>query len=221
VRGAATQADLVEAIRAVGVRDRRVLKAFEEVDRASFVPEEESNDAYIDAPLPIPHAQVTTQPSLVALMVEALALAGSERVLEIGTGYGFQTALLARLAAFVWSVERWPDLAATARRNLAHEGFENVDVVVGDGSEGLVRHAPFDAILVSAAFTRVPQPLSDQLVPGGRLLQPIGPGGNEDVILFEREPEQLVPRRTVIGARFVELRGRHGFPEARDEEVRP
>jgi protein-L-isoaspartate(D-aspartate) O-methyltransferase len=155
-----------------------------------------------------------------ALMVEALSLAGSERVLEIGTGHGFQTALLARLAAFVWSVERWPDLAATARRNLAREGFENVDVVVGDGSEGLVRHAPFDAILVSAAFTRVPQPLSDQLVPGGRLLQPIGPGGNEDVILFEREPEQLVPRRTVIGAHFVELRGRHGSPGARDEEVR-
>lgn len=204
----------------MGLRDRRVLKAFEEVDRASFVPEEESDDAYIDAPLPIPHAQVTTQPSLVALMVEALALAGSERVLEIGTGHGFQTALLARLAAFVWSVERWPDLAATARRNLAREGFENVDVVVGDGSEGLVRHAPFDAILVSAAFTRVPQPLSDQLVLGGRLLQPIGPGGNEDVILFEREPEQLVPRRTVIGARFVELRGRHGSPGARDEEVR-
>lgn len=220
MRGAATQADLVEAIRAVGVRDRRVLKAFAEVDRASFVPEEESDDAYIDAPLRIPHAQVTTQPSLVALMVEALALAGSERVLEIGTGYGFQTALLARLAAFVWSVERWPDLAATARRNLAREGFENVDVVVGDGSEGLVRHAPFDAILVSAAFTRVPQPLSDQLVPGGRLLQPIGPGGNEDVILFEREPEQLVPCRTVCGACFVELRGRHGSPGAGDEEVR-
>jgi protein-L-isoaspartate(D-aspartate) O-methyltransferase len=133
-------------------------------------------------------------------------------VLEIGTGYGWQTALLARLAREVWSVERWPDLAETARENLSSHGVENATVVVGDGSEGLAEQSPFDAILVSAAFTSVPEPLTEQLAVGGRLVQPIGPGGAEEVILFERRPEGLVKRRTITGARFVRLVGRRGFP---------
>jgi protein-L-isoaspartate(D-aspartate) O-methyltransferase len=145
-------------------------------------------------------------------MVEALALTGSERVLEIGTGHGFQTAVLARLAAHVLSVERHADLAATAQANLAREGLRNVDVVVGDGSAGLPDRAPFDAILVSAAFPRVPPPLAEQLVEGGRLVQPIGRGGSEDVTLFERVGTKLVARRSVTGARFVPLVGKHGFP---------
>ncbi len=154
---------------------------------------------------------MTTQPSLVAKMIEALALTGEERVLEVGTGYGWQTALLARLAREVWSIERRPDLAETARENLARHGVENATVVVGDGTEGLAAQSPFDAILVSAAFPEVPEPLADQLVADGRLVQPIGPGGSEEVVLFERRPEGLVARRTITGAHFVRLVGRHGY----------
>ena len=206
-----TQADLVETLVVHGIRDPRVLDAFRAVPRADFVPPRLAEHAYVDEPLPIPHRQVTTQPSLVAKMIEALALAGGERVLEIGTGYGFQTALLARLAARVWSVERWPDIADVGRENLARAGVENAEVVVGDGSEGLPEHAPFDAVLVSAAFPSVPAPLAAQLAPGGRLVQPIGPGGNEDVVLFAKTADGLERRATVTGARFVPLVGRHGY----------
>ena len=167
----------------------------------------------MDRPLPIPHEQVTTQPSLSAKMLEALWLSGSERVLEVGTGYGFQTALLAHLSNFVWSVERFPDVAETARTNLARHGVENVEVVTGDGTRGLPEHAPYAAILVSAAFPSVPPPLAQQLAVGGRLVQPIGSGGQEAVILFEKGPEGLVRRRTVTGAHFVRLYGAYAFPE--------
>jgi protein-L-isoaspartate(D-aspartate) O-methyltransferase len=204
--------DLAREIVAAGVRDPLLIEAFGEVPRAGFVPPELVERAYLDRPLPIPHDQVTTQPSLTAKMIEALELTGSERVLEVGTGYGFQTALLARLSAFVWSVERWPDVAETATENLARQGVENVEVVAGDGTEGLPEHAPYDAILVSAAFPSVPPPLAQQLAAGGRLVQPIGSGGHEEVVLFEKGPEGLAHRRTVTGAHFVRLYGAHAFP---------
>lgn len=204
--------ELVRACAAAGVRDERVLEAVRMVPRAAFVPPELAARAYVDEPLPIPHQQVTTQPSLVARMVEALGLAGAEDVLEVGTGYGWQTALLARLSRFVWTIERWSDLAATARRNLERRGVRNVEVVVGDGSEGLARHAPYDAVLVSAAFPSVPSPLVAQLRDGGKLVQPIGWGGNEEVTLFEKRGGALARVRAVSGARFVPLVGRHGFP---------
>jgi protein-L-isoaspartate(D-aspartate) O-methyltransferase len=206
------QEDLVRAIGAEGVRDLRLLRALRQVPRAGFVPSDLVEGAYLDRPLPIPHGQVTTQPSLVAKMIEALELAGYERVLEIGTGYGFQTALLARLSAFVWSVERWSDVADTARINLVRRGVTNVEVVVGDGTEGLPEHAPYEGILVSAAFPSVPPPLVEQLAPGGRLVQPMGSGGEEAVVLFEKESRDLVRRRTITGARFVRLYGTHAFP---------
>jgi protein-L-isoaspartate(D-aspartate) O-methyltransferase len=129
-------AALVAAARAAGVRDSRVLDAFAAVDRAGFVPPQHVGVTHLDRPVPIAHAQVTTQPSLVAPMIEALALDGTQKVLEIGTGLGFQTALLARLAARVWSVERFADLAKQARANLAAAGVANVEVIVADGSEG-------------------------------------------------------------------------------------
>jgi protein-L-isoaspartate(D-aspartate) O-methyltransferase len=206
-----TEHPLVAAALRVGVTDPRVFEAIRSVPRAAFTPPELAAQADVDRPLPIPHAQVTTQPSLIAQMVEALDLSGSERVLEIGTGYGWQTALLGRLAAHVWSVERWDDIAETARIALARHGATNVRVVVGDGSEGLAEHAPYHGILVAAAFPRVPPPLVTQLAEGGRLVQPIGPAGDEDVVLFAKQSGELQAIRTLTGARFVPLVGRHGF----------
>jgi protein-L-isoaspartate(D-aspartate) O-methyltransferase len=207
------QEDLVQMIIEEGIIDLRLLQALREVPRARFVPPDFEGQAYLDEPLPIPHGQVTTQPSLIAKMVEALGLKGSEKVLEIGTGYGFQTALLARLAAFVWSIELWDDIAETARTHLSRQGIANAEVVVGDGSEGLAQQAPFDAIIVSAAFPETPKPLIEQLAPSGRLIQPIGSGGDEAVILFEKREKGLIPRRTVTRAHFVRLYGKHGFPQ--------
>jgi protein-L-isoaspartate(D-aspartate) O-methyltransferase len=206
-----TPQDLAELVSAEGISDPRVLAALREVPRAAFVPPDLVGRAYADEPLPIPHGQVTTQPSLVARMVEALVVDGGETVLEIGTGYGFQTALLARLGRFVWSVERWRDIAESARLNLARQGVHNISVTVGDGTEGLPEHAPFDAVIVSAAFTEVPSPLEQQLAPGGRLVQPLGPGGAEEVVLFVKGEHGLERRSTVTAARFVPLCGKHGF----------
>ena len=200
---------LVAAARSAGVRDERVLAVIAAVPRGDFVPEDYLQLANVDRPIPIPHDQVTTQPSLVARMVESLELAGGERVLEIGTGYGWQTALLSRLAAEVFTVERFSDIAETARAALT--ACENILVSVGDGTEGLAEHAPFDAILVAAAHPSVPDPLAEQLADGGRLVQPIGPGGHEDVVLFRKHGGELDPVRVVSGARFVRLYGRHGF----------
>jgi protein-L-isoaspartate(D-aspartate) O-methyltransferase len=209
----ASNAGLVRTLTASGIRDERVLAAVRAIPREQFVAPASRGRAYEDAPLPIPHGQVTTQPSLSARMIEALALTGDERVLEIGTGHGFQTALLASLAHEVWSVERWRDLADAARANLERCGLDNVRVVVGDGTLGLPEPAPFDAILVSAAFPRVPGPLADQLVEGGRLVQPIGPGGREDVVLFVATGGALRREDVLTRAHFVRLVGAHGYGE--------
>ena len=199
------------AARRAGVADPRVLNAMRRVPRAAFVPLDQIELAYEDEPVRIPHGQVTTQPSLSARMVQALRLAGGEHVLEVGTGYGYQTALLAQLASFVTSIERWPDLAEQARQNLAAQGITNVRLLAGDGTEGLPAAAPYDAILVSAAFPQVPDPLVSQLRIGGLLVQPIGPGGAERVTVFERSADGLVSRDVVCHARFVRLYGRHGY----------
>jgi protein-L-isoaspartate(D-aspartate) O-methyltransferase len=201
------------------VRDARVLEALAAVPRDAYVPPGAEAAAGADRPIPIAGGQVTTQPSLVAAMVEALALRGGERVLEIGTGLGYQAAILARLAREVWSVERRAELADAARANLAAEHVENAHVVVGDGSRGLPEHAPYDAIVVAAAYPRVPPPLVQQLAADGRLVQPIGTSGAEDVTLFRRAADgRLVRVRSVIRAYFVPLYGRHGFADDRDGE---
>lgn len=204
--------DLVVAARAAGVTERRVLAAILRIPRETFVPAAHAGRAYADEPIPIPHQQVTTQPSLSAAMVAALGLTGEEQVLEVGTGYGYQTALLARLAARVVSIEIWADIAEEARRNLAAQGIGNIVVIVGDGTEGAPGHPPFDAIIVSAAFPEVPPPLIDQLKSGGRLVQPVGRGGREQVVLFERGVHGLKRVRVLTPASFVRLYGRYGFP---------
>lgn len=197
---------------AEGIRDRRVLAAFRAVPRAWFVPPEAAGQAYLDVPVRIPHGQVTTQPSLIAAMVAALGLTGGERVLEVGTGLGFQTAILARLARRVVSVERFADLAAQARANLAAAGVDGVTVVVGDGTLGVPEHAPYQAIVVAAASPRVPGPLVAQLADGGRLVHPVGPGGREEVTVFSKRAGRLVADTRLVPARFVPLVGAHGTP---------
>jgi protein-L-isoaspartate(D-aspartate) O-methyltransferase len=201
--------DLVAAAREAGVVDERVLDAIATVPRADFVPRRHARRAYKDSAVKLEHEQVTTQPSLVAQVVAALALSPSDCVLEIGTGLGWQTALLSRLASRVWSIERWRDLADTARENLA--AFPNVTVVVGDGGEGLPQHAPYDAIVVTAAYPAVPRPLIEQLAEGGRLVQPLGHGCNDDVVLFEKHEGALRRSGFIASAHFVRLYGEHGF----------
>src|ERR671910_1407367 len=205
--------DLIRTITEEGVRDPRLLEALCAVPRSDFVPANLAEQAYEDKPLPIPHDQVTTQPSLIAKMVEALGLVGSERVLEVGAGYAWQTALLARLCGFVWAVERFEDVAEAARENLARFGVTNAEVVTVDGTNGLPEHAPYDAILVAAAFPSVPRPLEEQLAAAGRLVQPVGPGGREEVVLFEKSTRELVRRRIIAKAHFVRLYGALAFPE--------
>jgi protein-L-isoaspartate(D-aspartate) O-methyltransferase len=211
--------DLVRVLRAEGIRNHRVLAAFGEVPRARFVPPAAAGQAYLDAPIRISHGQVTTQPSLIARMVAALKLRGSERVLEVGTGLGFQTAILAQLAREVVSVERFADLAAQARANLVAGGLDRVTVVVGDGTLGVPEHAPYHAIVVAAASPRIPPPLIEQLAPGGRLVHPVGPGGHEKVTAFHKEADQLVTDAQLTPAYFVPLVGAHGrrSREGRDE----
>jgi protein-L-isoaspartate(D-aspartate) O-methyltransferase len=208
-----TPEDLLRDLRAAGIRDERLLEAVRRTPRARFVPAGQVAASYRDVPVPIGEGQVTTQPSLSAMMIESLALDGSEHILEVGTGLGFQTALLARLAADVVSIEMRPEIARQARGNLARQGVRNVELRVGDGSGGVPQRAPYDAVVVSAAFPEVPAPLVAQLRPAGRLVQPIGPGGDEQVVCFVRTASGLVRERVVTAARFVRLRGRYGFPQ--------
>jgi protein-L-isoaspartate(D-aspartate) O-methyltransferase len=195
------------------VEDRRVLDAFRRVAREGFVPPQWAGRAYEDRPIPIPHGQVTTQPSLIARMVAGLRLRGRERVLEVGTGLGFQAAILATLAPEVFSIERFPDLAEQARRNLGTAGIVGVTVVVGDGTRGLPERAPFEATVVSAAAPEVPPPLVEQLEEGGRLVHPLGPGGYETVIGYRKEGGRLVEEARLTPASFVPLVGEHGLAE--------
>lgn len=188
-----------------GVRDPRVLSAIRAVPRSAFLPEGLRARAVLDAPLPIGYGQTTSEPSLIALMIETLRIEPGDSVLEIGTGFGYQTALLAVLARLVRSVDRIPELARAAAENLAIAGLRNVEVYAGDGTLGLPSHAPFDAIVVSAAFPVVPAALADQLASGRRLVQPVGRGGDEIVTVFEKRGGAVVPLRDLCAARFVPL----------------
>lgn len=196
---------LVAAARAAGVTDGRVLAAVAAVPRERFVPEDARSEASLDRPIPIGAGQTTSQPSLIAKMLAALELTGTERVLEVGTGYGYQAALLRHLAAEVWSIERYAGLAEHARRNLADRGLDDVEVVVGDGTQGLAEHAPYDAIVVSAAAAELPAALAHQLVEGGRLVAPVGREGAQEVVVYTVTGGELVELRRLTPVRFVPL----------------
>ena len=187
-----------------GIRDARVLTAMSTIPRHQFVPPDLAAEAYADGPLPIGFGQTISQPFMVALMTSRLSLTGKERVLEIGTGSGYQTAVLSRLAAHVYSVERLPELFEAAGRRLSMLGVANVSLRLGDGSRGWAEHAPYDAIIVSAATPEVPPPLVAQLREGGRLVLPLGPPGSQVVTVVERIQGCLVSHE-VAGCVFVPL----------------
>lgn len=170
-----------------GIRDDRVLEAMERVERHRFVPEDQRENAYGDFPIAIGAGQTLSQPYVVALMTEALGLEGSERVLDIGTGSGYQTAVLAELAKEVFTIEVIEELAAAAKARLEPMGYHNIRYRVGDGRQGWPEEAPFDAILVAAAPRELPATLREQLAPGGRLVIPVGPPDLQELELHERE----------------------------------
>ncbi len=191
-----------------GVADPRVLDAMSSVPRERFVPRRMSNRAYADHPLPIGEGQTITQPYVVALMAEAMELAPTDRVLEIGTGSGYAAAVLGRIAAAVYTVERHASLAQEAQSRLSGLAYENVRVRHGDGTQGWDEHAPYDAISVAAAGLDVPQALREQLGPRGRLVIPVGPRNGTQRLIRERRGDERDFRRENLGAvRFVPLVG--------------
>ena len=196
---------LREQIEARGVTDARVLAALRAVPRHELVPEAQRDYAYEDRPLPIGHGQTISQPYIVALMSEALELDENERVLEIGTGSGYQAAVLGELAREVYSIEIVAPLAERAKLDLARLGYDNVQVRQGDGYRGWPEQAPFDAIVVTAAPEHVPQALVDQLAVGGRLVIPVGRGVQE--LLRITRDEQGVHEERLLGVRFVPMTG--------------
>ena len=193
-----------------GLHDTRLLAAFETVPRHLFVPEEYRYAAYDDSPLPIGFNQTISQPYIVALMTDLLRLTGAERVLEVGTGSGYQAAILGRLAGEVHTIEFVPELAATADKLLKELGIDNVHCHVGDGSLGLLETAPFDGILVAAAAPKTPKVLLAQLDDGGRMVIPVGGRGMQNLEVWKRDGEEFTSRIETAVA-FVPLRGEQGW----------
>jgi len=193
-----------------GITDARVLQAMREVPRHLFVPPEWRHEAYSDRPLPIGDDQTISQPYMVAIMTQSLTLQGHEHVLEIGTGSGYQAAVLSRLAAHVSSIEYFADLADSARALLQRLGYINVEVIVGDGGLGLPAQAPYDGIIVAAAAPHVPQPLLAQLAEGGRLVIPVGSATSQELFIITRRGDDYAQERSVP-CRFVRLLGEEGW----------
>ena len=197
-------------LRRRGIKDPRVLEAMGRVPRERFVPDDLRASAYDDKPLPIGHEATISQPYMVAAICELLGLSGDERVLDVGTGSGYQAAVLAELAREVVSIERVPELAASARATLDGAGYGEVEVVTGDGTLGLPERAPFDAIAVAAAAPDLPPALYAQLVPGGRIVLPVGERRGQRLELVVRSPEGPAVLRS-MPCRFVPLLGSGGF----------
>jgi protein-L-isoaspartate(D-aspartate) O-methyltransferase len=201
-----------QQIIARGVKDPLVIKAMRKVPRHLFVDEGLRTRSYDDYPLPISHGQTISQPYIVALMTEALNLKGGEKVLEIGTGSGYQSAILAEIVDTVYSVERIPGLAKKSREILDSLGYYNVIIKVGDGTYGWKDKAPFDGIIVTASAPSIPDPLLEQLKDGGRLIIPVGDFFSQDLILVRREGNRFI-KSSYGGVRFVKLIGAFGWKE--------
>jgi protein-L-isoaspartate(D-aspartate) O-methyltransferase len=201
---------VTDQLAARGITDQRVLDGMSRVPRELFVDERDRSRAYFDMPLKIGFGQTISQPYMVALIAQEAAVHEGDKVLDIGTGSGYQAALLAELGAEVHTIERIPELAERARERLRVAGYENVTVHVGDGTLGLPEEAPFDAITVAAAAPEVPMSLYEQLVPGGRLVVPVGGPGGQRLEIVVRSPEGPAVRRSVP-CRFVPLLGQEGY----------
>jgi protein-L-isoaspartate(D-aspartate) O-methyltransferase len=202
---------LVETLQSKGIHDLGVLRAVSVVPRHRFVPESVKHRAYEDAALPIGGGQTISQPWVQARYLEVLALTGKEKVLEVGTGSGYQTALLAMLADVVFSIERVPELTREAQKVMLELGIKNVTIMGGDGTLGWRPYAPFDAILVAAASPEVPKPLLEQLAIGGRLVIPLGDRDKQVLTLVTRRDADTYDTTTLGDVRFVPLIGEHGF----------
>lgn len=201
-----------EQLFARGIEDKRVLAAFEKVPRHKFVPEKYLDNAYDDYPLPIGAGQTISQPYMVALMSECLQLSGKETVLEIGAGSGYQAAILAELASYVYSIERVPNLAKRAERVLSNLGYRNIQIKLADGTIGWPEHAPYDGIIVTAAAPAIPKPLIEQLNIEGKLVIPIG-GSFSQLLTVARKHKQRVEKKGICGCVFVPLVGKYAWKE--------
>ncbi len=189
-----------------GVKDKRVLEAMESVPRHLFIPEEVRFSSYYDQPVPIGSGQTISQPYIVAFMTELLQAGSDDVVLEVGTGSGYQAAVLAGLAKQVYTIEIIEDLGKEARKRLKTLGYDNIEVMIGDGYKGCPEHAPFDAIIVTAAAEHIPQPLLDQLKPGGRMVIPVGGVyAVQDLMLITKDASSKVVKESIIPVRFVPL----------------
>lgn len=204
-----------------GIEDERVIEAISTVRRERFVPEAMVEFAYEDSPLPIGSGQTISQPFIVALMAQAAEITPNDKVLEVGTGSGYGAAVLAELAAGVWTIERHQGLASTAAERLRAEGYNNVQVRVGDGTLGWSEEAPFDAIIVTAAAPRIPAALKDQLVDGGRMILPMGPERRGQSLLRVRRTGRLYRSEDLGAVRFVPLVGAQGFHSVKPHSARP
>jgi protein-L-isoaspartate(D-aspartate) O-methyltransferase len=209
---AAERSSMVEKqLRQRGIRDERLLAAMGRVPRHEFVDQQNWPQAYGDHPIAIPEQQTTSQPYMIAAMIQAAQIQPQDRVLEIGAGSGYQTALLAELASQVFAVERHASLAEAARNTLERMGYRNARIITADGSLGLPEAVPFDAIIVSAAAPTIPQALAEQLAIGGRLVVPVGNPEQQFVQLLQRLADGTTSVRTLEGCRFVPLIGKQGF----------
>lgn len=198
---------LINLLSAYGIKDP-VLSAFDEIPRELFVEKKYQSFAYEDRALPTLQGQTISQPSLVALTLQVLGLQPADIVLEIGTGSGFQTALLAKLVKKVYSIERFAELAGNAEKRINNLGITNVKIISADGTMGYAKHAPYDSVIVTAAFHKVPEPLIDQLKTGGKLIMPIGQDVQE-LVLFEKQGKELQAIKTISDVLFVPLVGKH------------
>lgn len=198
---------LLAALRAQGIEDARLLAALGRVPRDAFCRPEDRELAWENRVLPLEDGATLSQPLVVAAMIQALRLRGGERVLDLGSGSGYTTALLCELAGRVWAVERLPGLAARAERTLTEQGYRNFSMRTGDGGGGEPDHAPFDAILISAALAAVPPTLLDQLAVGGRLVAPVGGAGLQRLLVFEADEDRVRQVEELFPVQFVPFRG--------------